>query len=162
MGLGANWKLSPGLQLFQRFYGDLLIVFLRGSQFTQSRWYMCAKSLQFCPIQPHELQPSWLLCPQNYPGKNTRVVFHALLQGTFLTQGSNLCLLCLLNWQAGFLPLTRFTWKALELVGHEQLRLLLQRSHILEGPVILVRILMFALKTIGSQRNVWVRSFGGE
>ncbi|XP_055405307.1 uncharacterized protein LOC129629324 isoform X4 [Bubalus kerabau] len=39
--------------------------------------------------------------------------------------------------EAGFLPLTRFTWKALELVGHEQLRLLLQRSHILEGPVIL-------------------------
>ena len=30
---------------------------------------------------------------------------HALLQGIFPTQGSNLCLLCLLNWQAGSLPL---------------------------------------------------------
>ena len=31
--------------------------------------------------------------------------FHALLQGIFLTQGWNLCLLCLLCWQAGSLPL---------------------------------------------------------
>ena len=54
---------------------------------------MCAKSLQLCPVQPHELLPSWLLCPWNFPGKNTRVVFHALLQGTFLTQVLNLGLL---------------------------------------------------------------------
>ena len=30
---------------------------------------------------------------------------HAFLQGNFLTQGLNLCLLCLLHWQAGPLPL---------------------------------------------------------
>ena len=30
---------------------------------------------------------------------------HALLQGVFLTQGSNLCLLGLLHWQADSLPL---------------------------------------------------------
>jgi len=30
--------------------------------------------------------------------------YHALLQGIFLTQGSNLCLLCLLYWQVGSLP----------------------------------------------------------
>ena len=30
---------------------------------------------------------------------------HALLQGIFLTQGSNLSLLCLLHWQAVSLPL---------------------------------------------------------
>ena len=30
---------------------------------------------------------------------------HSLLQGIFLIQGSNLSLLCLLNWQAGSLPL---------------------------------------------------------
>ena len=38
-------------------------------------------------------------------GKNTGVDFHALLQGIFLTQRSNLCLLHLLHWQAGSLPL---------------------------------------------------------
>ena len=30
---------------------------------------------------------------------------HYLLQGIFLTEGLNLCLLCLLHWQAGPLPL---------------------------------------------------------
>ena len=37
--------------------------------------------------------------------KSTKVVCRFLLQGIFLTQGSNLCLLHLLHWQAGFLPL---------------------------------------------------------
>ena len=36
------------------------------------------------------------------PSKNTGVGCHALLQGVFLTQGSNLHLLGLLHWQAGF------------------------------------------------------------
>ena len=46
-----------------------------------------------------------LLCPWDSPGKNTGVGFHALLQGIFLTQGSNPHLLRLLHWQAGSLPL---------------------------------------------------------
>ena len=36
--------------------------------------------------------PARLLCPWDSPGKNTGVGCHALLQGIFLTQGSNLCL----------------------------------------------------------------------
>ena len=46
-------------------------------------------------LQPHGLQPNRLLCPWNFLGKNTRVKVdcHFLLQGIFLTQGSNLCLL---------------------------------------------------------------------
>ena len=39
------------------------------------------------------------------PGKDTGVGCHALLQGIFPTQGSNLRLLCLLHWQADSLPL---------------------------------------------------------
>ena len=35
------------------------------------------------------------------PDKNTGVDCHAVLQGIFLTQGSNPCLLHLLHWQAG-------------------------------------------------------------
>ena len=35
---------------------------------------------------------------------------HAFLQGFFPTQGLNLCLLCLLHWQAGSLPLNT-TWE---------------------------------------------------
>ena len=37
------------------------------------------------------LQPSRLLCPWDFPGKNG-VGCHALLQGTFLTQGLNMSL----------------------------------------------------------------------
>ena len=39
------------------------------------------------------------------PGKNTGVHCHVLLQGIFLTHGSNLPLLHLPHWQAGSLPL---------------------------------------------------------
>ena len=41
-----------------------------------------------------------LPCPRDFPGKNTGVG-HFHLQGIFPTQGLNLCLLCLLHWQAG-------------------------------------------------------------
>ena len=40
-------------------------------------------------LQPHGLQPTRLFCPWGFPGKNTGVGFHALLQGIFPTQGSN-------------------------------------------------------------------------
>ena len=38
-------------------------------------------------------QPARLLCPRDFPGKNTGVGCHSLLQGFFLIQGSNLGLL---------------------------------------------------------------------
>ena len=44
-------------------------------------------------------------CPQNFSGKNTRVGCRFLLQGIFLTQGSNPYLLHLLHWQTDPLPL---------------------------------------------------------
>ena len=40
-------------------------------------------------LPPHVLQPARLLCPWDFLGKNTTVGCHALLQGIFLTQGSN-------------------------------------------------------------------------
>ena len=45
-----------------------------------------------------------LLCPWNFPGKNTGMGCHFLLQGIFPIQGSNPSLLCLLHWQVGSLP----------------------------------------------------------
>ena len=56
-------------------------------------------------VQPHKLQLTSLLCPQSFPGKTTRTGCHFLLQGIFLTQESNLCLMCLLHWQVGSLAL---------------------------------------------------------
>ena len=51
------------------------------------------------------LQSSRLICPWDSPGKNTGVGCQDLLQGIFLTQGSNPCLLHLLHWQVSSLPL---------------------------------------------------------
>ena len=56
-------------------------------------------------LWPYGLQHNRLLCPWDFSGKNTGVGCHALLQGIFLTQGLNPCLLCLLHWLAGSLPL---------------------------------------------------------
>ena len=43
----------------------------------------------YLTLRPNGLQAARLLCPQNSPGKSTGVGCHALLQGMFLTQGSN-------------------------------------------------------------------------
>ena len=59
------------------------------------------------------------------PGKNTGVGWHALLQGIFLTQGSNPDLLhcrwslcCLSHWWLGsFWKLTQFSWVSLMYTG---------------------------------------------
>ena len=49
---------------------------------------LVAKScLTLC--DPMECSPARLLCPWDFPGKNTRVGCHALLQGIFPTQGAN-------------------------------------------------------------------------
>ena len=64
------------------------------------------KLLQSCLILCDPVDcPARLLCPWGSPDKNTRVGCHALHQGIFLTQGSNLCFLCLLHWRAGSLQL---------------------------------------------------------
>ena len=64
-------------------------------------------SLQFCcclvaKLCPSLLQPT-LLCPWDFPGKDTKLCCHFLLQGIFLTQVSNLHLL---HWQVDSLPLS--------------------------------------------------------
>ena len=50
--------------------------------------YVCVCA-QSDSLSPCELQPTRILCPRDFPGKNTRVSCHFLLQGVFLTQGSN-------------------------------------------------------------------------
>ena len=48
-----------------------------------------SRSVVFDSLRPHGLQPTRLLCPWDSPGKSTGVGCHSLLQGIFLTQGSN-------------------------------------------------------------------------
>ena len=63
---------------------------------SQSRFIECVLShfsrVQLCVTL-------WTAACQAPPSKNIGVGCHALLQGIFLTQGSNPCLLCLLHWQ---------------------------------------------------------------
>ena len=51
--------------------------------------YICVCSVMSDSLQPYELYPTRLLCPWDSPGKNPGVSCHTLLQGIFLTQGSN-------------------------------------------------------------------------
>ena len=62
-------------------------------------------------LQPHGLYSTRLSCLWDFPAKITSVGCHFLLQGTFLTQRSNLSLLCLLHWQGDSLPLVP-PWKS--------------------------------------------------
>ena len=62
---------------------------------------VCAKSLPSCPTLcgPMDCSPPGFSVHGNSPGKNTGVGCPAHLQGIFLTEGLNLCLLCLRHWQ---------------------------------------------------------------
>ena len=70
-------------------------------------WYICygvyvsVCSVMSDSLRPYGLEPARLLCPWDFPGRNTGVCCHFLLQGIFPTQGLNIHLLCLLPWKAG-------------------------------------------------------------
>ena len=90
--------------------------YIKYSQYTEVHFsfpllsFVCV--LQSCPtLQHYGLWPAMLLCTWDSPGKNAGVGCLALLQGIFLTQGSNLHLLCLLHcrqilycWATGKAP----------------------------------------------------------
>ena len=59
-------------------------------------FHFCMRALPCLTLQPHGLQSSRLLCPWDFPDKNTntRVGSHFLPQGILLTQGLNSRLLC--------------------------------------------------------------------
>ena len=84
------------------------------SKFKRLKNSCCWLVTKSCPplLQPHGLQPTRLLCPWNFPGKNTGMGCQLLLQGIFPTQGLKQHLLHLLHWQADSLstePSVRFS-----------------------------------------------------
>ena len=62
------------------------------------------------------LQPARLLCPWDFPGKNPGMGCHFLLQGIFLTQGSNFHLL---HWQVDSLLLSHPESPYESIAGHK-------------------------------------------
>ena len=78
-----------------------------------------------CPIMKanrkgYDKVLEYVLYSWNFPGKNTRVGCHFLLQGIFPTQGSNLCLLCVLRYQVDSLTLCHLG----SLYSHKELLIL--------------------------------------
>ena len=71
---------------------------------------MCCVRVYTCSVMshslwPHGTVPSEILCLWNFPGKNSGVDCHFLLQGFFPIQWSNPHCLFLQHWQADSLPL---------------------------------------------------------
>ena len=62
----------------------------------------CVFSVVSDSFRPHGPWPTRCLCPWNFPGKNTGVGCHFLLQGNFLTQRSNTCISCVSCIAGGF------------------------------------------------------------
>ena len=73
----------------KRWYGAVEF-----SPWVKSWW--CSSTVMSDSATPWTVAPQ-LLCPWDSPGQNTGVGCHFFLQGIFLTQGSNLNLLCLLT-----------------------------------------------------------------
>ena len=85
----ANWHLSVKLPAPKNFWLYVLVCELGPSAVSDSLWLHGLA---------HQAPLKW-----DFPGKNTRVCCHALLQGIFLSQGPNSHLL---HWQAGSLSLS--------------------------------------------------------
>ena len=86
-------------KIFQKHFKKLKI-------FSHNQYVLCSVT-QLCTtlFDPIDYSPPSSSVHGDSPDKNTEVVFHALLQVIFLTQGSNWQLLCFLHWQMGTLPL---------------------------------------------------------
>ena len=66
---------------------------------------VCVYSVVSDSLWPPRLWPTRLFSPWDFPGKNTGVGCHFLLQEVFRIQRLNSHLLCLLHWQADSSPL---------------------------------------------------------
>ena len=101
-------KVPCKQQVINKMHIDCLTI-----QFNANYFVLCfvhvAKSLQLCPTlcDPVDCSPRGSSVHGIYPGKNTGVGCHSLLQGVFPTQGLNSPLLCLLHWQAASLTPAR-------------------------------------------------------
>ena len=91
----GRWSLNQGIA--KEIPGNYL--WMGGNFPLYGRSGFCSSSRAcMCSVVPDSL---WLLCPWDFPSKNTGVGCHFLLQGIFPIQESNLDLLCLLHWHVG-------------------------------------------------------------
>ena len=106
--MGSNWNgYRASLGLVKMFWSQIMVMVLQLSEYTKKSQNpihtLCF--VPSCPTLCSPRQPTRLLCPWNFPGKNTGVGCHFLFQGIFPTQRSNPHCLCLLHWLVDSLPL---------------------------------------------------------
>ena len=70
-------------------------------------------------LRPHGLEPAKFLCPWDFPGRNTGMGCHFILQGIFLE--SNLIFLWLLHSQADSFQLSHLQFISVQLLSRVQL-----------------------------------------
>ena len=99
--------------------------------FIEASLHVLSRSVMSNSLQHPEQQSARLLCPWNFPDKNTGVGCHFLLQGSFLAQGSNSHLLCLLHGQAEPLPLYPLGSPSI----HNHNQLIIDHWHLIHPPV---------------------------
>ena len=99
--IGSLQKLSELLMQIDWFLGIVnctisvsniknWIIIITTMIFVSHICLLCVDSVMSNSLQPHRLWPAFL-CPWSFPGKNTRMGCHFLLQGIFPTHGSNPC-----------------------------------------------------------------------
>ena len=100
--LGLQWKFNSLTWVFNPISSGLALEVdrhpLEFSTCPPQKSFDGCKNLVFMRI-------SLMKTNFSFPGKNTGVILHVLLQGIFPTRGSNPRPLCLLHLQAGSLPL---------------------------------------------------------
>ena len=97
---------------------------------------------QLCPTlcDPRDLSPPGSSCQWNFPGKDAGVGCHFLLQGLFLTQGSNPHLQ---HWQPDFLPLSH--------EGSPQINITGDKTDNQQGPIAEHNLQYFVITYMGKE-----------
>ena len=131
LGLTSSAPKFYWIPLVNPMHIQLVVIGVRSWLSYSSHIWLCA------PMDWVDCSPP-ILCQWDSPGKNTGLGCHALLQGIFPTQGSNLHLLCPLHWQAG--SLLNATWEA---HGDWQRILFTVKKPILGFIFFLCRLMMF-------------------
>ena len=84
---GQNYTKAQIIKLLKTSNKEKIFKAIRRKNYTL---HIESEVAQLCPtLWSHGLQSTRLLCPWDFPGKSTGVGCHFLLQGIFLTQGSN-------------------------------------------------------------------------
>ena len=107
MNLGKLWEMVRDREAWRATVHGVMKNQTQFGDWTNTRVCVCVCACSVVQslsdfLQAPGLQPVRYLYPWNFPGKNTGVGYHFLLQRIFLTQVSNLHLL---HWQKDSLPM---------------------------------------------------------